>query len=287
MIQIVIDNRENELIRVITQLISETPNFKDLQIIVENLPLGDVILTNGTDEKVIIERKSVNDLLSSIKDGRYEEQSYRLNGLEHHNHNIIYLIEGDINRINRFKDTKIDKITLYSAIFSLNYYKGFSVLRTFNIEETAIYICNSANKLRKCELEKRVPYYSNKKTKIENTIIANLEEQPNQKEQQCETEENEEKEQNTKDYVSVIKKVKKENITPDNIGEIILCQIPGISSVTALAIMENYKSIPNLINCLQTDEKCLENISYINAKNQQRKITKTSINNISKFLLKK
>ena len=292
MIKIVIDNRENELIRVITQLISETPNFKDLQIIVENLPLGDVILTDGTDEKLIIERKSVNDLLSSIKDGRYEEQSYRLNGLEHHNHNIIYLIEGDINRINRFKDTKIDKITLYSAIFSLNYYKGFSVLRTFNIEETAIYICNSANKLRKCQLEKRVPYYSNKNPKIENTIITNLEEKTNQNEetQQTEKDENcevEEKEQSAKDYVSVIKKVKKENITPDNIGEIILCQIPGISSVTALAIMENYKSIPNLINCLQTDEKCLENISYINAKNQQRKITKTSINNISKFLLKK
>jgi ERCC4-type nuclease len=300
MIKIIIDNRENELIKIITQLISSTPNFKDLQIITENLPLGDIILTDGIDEKIIIERKSVNDLLSSIKDGRYEEQSYRLNGLEHHNHNIIYLIEGDINRVNRFKDTKIDKITLYSAIFSLNYFKGFSVLRTFNIEETAIYICNSANKLRKSELEKRKPYYINKKPKLENTIVKNLEEEKQKQneeisneEQNCEifekveNEEKEEKEQNTKDYVSVIKKVKKDNITPDNIGEIILCQIPGISSVTALAIMENYKSIPNLINCLQTDEKCLENISYINAKNQQRKITKTSINNISKFLLKK
>ena len=304
MIKIIIDNRETELIKVCTQLISTIPNFKDIQIIVENLPLGDIILTDGTDEKLIIERKSVNDLLSSIKDGRYEEQSYRLNGLEHHNHNIIYLIEGDINKINRFKDTKIDKITLYSAIFSLNYYKGFSVLRTFNIEETAIYICNSANKLRKSELEKKVSYYSNKKTKIKNTIITNEEQQnceseenvenvekeKNVEQQNCESEENvekEEKEQSTKDYVSVIKKIKKENITPDNIGEIILCQIPGISSVTALAIMEKYKTIPNLINCLQTDEKCLENISYTNSKNQQRKITKTSINNIGKFLLKK
>ena len=291
MIKIVIDNRENELIKIITQLINTSKIFKDLQISTENLPLGDIIITDGTDEKLIIERKSVNDLLSSIKDGRYEEQSYRLNGLEHHNHNIIYLIEGDINRINRFKDTRIDKITLYSAIFSLNYYKGFSVLRTFNIEETAIYICNSANKLRKSELEKRMPYYSNKKPKIE-TIADNLDEETQQTEENQHAEkykncELEEKEQSAKDYVSVIKKIKKENITPDNIGEIILCQIPGISCVTSLAIMEKYKTIQNLINCLQTDEKCLENISYTNAKNQQRKITKTSINNISKFLLKK
>lgn len=42
-----------------------------------------------------------------------------------------------------------------------------------------------------------------------------------------------------KDYVGVVKKVKKDNITSDNIGEIMLCQIPGISSVTALAVMEN------------------------------------------------
>jgi len=292
MIKIIIDNRENELIKIITQLINTTQNFKDLQISTENLPLGDIIISDGIDEKLIIERKTVNDLLSSIKDGRYEEQSYRLNGLEHHNHNIIYLIEGDINRVNLFKDTRIDKITLYSSIFSLNYYKGFSVLRTFNIEETAIYICNSANKLRKSELEKRIPYYSNKKTKMENTIIPKVEENSQQNEnipnetQNCDSEK-EVKEENTKDYINVIKKVKKENITPDNIGEIILCQIPGISSVTALAIMEKYKTIPNLINCLQTDEKCLENTSYTNTKNQQRKITKTSINNISKFLLKK
>ena len=44
---------------------------------------------------LIIERKSLNDLASSIKDGRYAEQSFRLSNIEHHNHNIVYLIEGD------------------------------------------------------------------------------------------------------------------------------------------------------------------------------------------------
>ena len=94
-------------------------------------------------------------------------------------------------------------------------------------------------------------------------------------------------EDSEKDYVSVIKKVKKENITPDNIGEIMLCQIPGISSVTALAIMEKYKNLPNLIKEIETNNDCLKDITSTNTKGQLRKINKTSIANIVKFLLKK
>ena len=35
---------------------------------------------------------------------------------------------------------------------------------------------------------------------------------------------------NEKTYTNVVHKVKKKNITPENIGEIILSQIPGIST---------------------------------------------------------
>jgi ERCC4-type nuclease len=121
-------------------------------------------------------------------------------------------------------------------------------------------------------------------------------ENENVKESTSETDEKQETEycENTntheatdKDYISVIKKVKKDNITPDNIGEIMLCQIPGISCVTALAIMDKFKTISNLITSIEKDEKCLDNIVYTTSKNQQRKINKSSILNISKFLLKK
>jgi ERCC4-type nuclease len=90
-----------------------------------------------------------------------------------------------------------------------------------------------------------------------------------------------------KDYISVVKKVKKENITPENIAEIMLCQIPGISSVTAIAIMDKFKTIPNLIQEIQQNDNCLKDISYQNSKGQSRKINKTSLVNIVKFLLKK
>jgi ERCC4-type nuclease len=281
-----IDNREQELLKHIKELIVNIPLFKEIEVIVENLPLGDIIISNNVEDKLYIERKSINDLSASIKDGRYEEQSYRLNGLNHPNHNIIYLIEGDINRVNRFKDNKMEKLTLYSSIFSLNYYKGFSVIRSFSIDESAIFICNTANKLRKGESENKQPYYQNTFK-----LIADVKTSDNSAEKDTNLIENTEKEQENictdKDYVNVIKKIKKDNITPDNIGEIMLCQIPGISSVTAIAIMSKFGSLQNLIKEIQENENCLKDITYTNSKNQVRKVNKTCLANIVKFLLNK
>jgi ERCC4-type nuclease len=95
-----IDNREQDLIKLCQHYIEIIPNYKDIELVIEALPLGDAIIGNnkvnangevcGFEEKVIIERKSLSDLAASIKDGRYKEQSYRLNGSHIHNHNIIY-----------------------------------------------------------------------------------------------------------------------------------------------------------------------------------------------------
>lgn len=282
-----VDTRETALLHQMLSQISFIPVFKNIQLKSETLPIGDIIICDNDEEKIIIERKSVNDLLSSIKDGRYEEQSYRLNGINHHNHNIVYLIEGDLNKINRFKgDSIVDKLTLYSAMFSLNYYKGFSVFRSFSMEETANIICNMAYKIGK-DLSKK-SFYQNK-LQIEKPI--NQESIISSEENVCETindcnQDVKDEVPTDKDYVGVVKKVKKDNITPDNIGEIMLCQIPGISSVTAIAIMEKYKTIPNLIKELETDNECMKDLSYTNAKGQVRKINKTSLANIVKFLLK-
>jgi ERCC4-type nuclease len=273
-----VDTRETALLHQINNQVAIIPVFKSITVVSETLPIGDIIINDDTEDRIIIERKSVNDLLSSIKDGRYEEQSYRLNGIEHHNHNIVYLIEGDINKVNRFKpDNQVEKLTLYSAMFSLNYYKGFSLFRSFSLDETANIICNMAYKMGK-DLTKK-PYFLNK-TQIleiksdESPIVKTIED-------------SEEVQLTEKDYVGVVKKIKKDNITPDNIGEIMLCQIPGISSVTALAIMEKYKTIQNLIKELEINNNLMKDLSYTNTKGQVRKINKTSIANIAKFLLKK
>jgi ERCC4-type nuclease len=284
-----VDVRESDLLQQINQLIANVPIFKNVIVKSEVLPIGDIIIADDKEEKLIIERKSVNDLLASIKDGRYEEQSYRLNGAAHHNHNIIYLIEGDVNRVNRFKSDNglgSEKLTLYSAMLSLNYYKGFSVFRSFSLGETATIICNMAYKLGK---ETKLPFYQNT-TSTTSTIVTLATTLINEENTQENTQENttdDKFEPSEKDYVNVIKKVKKENITPENIGEIMLCQIPGISSVTALTIMEKFKTLSNLIKELELNPDCLKDITSTNTKGQTRKINKTSIANIVKFLLKK
>jgi len=290
-----IDSRERELINLCKYYLEISPLYKNIQIVTENLPIGDIIICDeNQEERIVIERKSIRDLSASIKDGRYEEQSYRLNGLHHENHNIIYLIEGDLNGKNSFKD-RIDKITIYSAMFSLNHYKGFSVLRTFTQDETSLVICNMAYKMHKCDLENKKSYYqtsksllvksdNNENTEVEeNTILSNLEKSESNLSL---IDESNEVIQSDKDYCSVIKKVKKENITPDNIGEIMLCQIPGISSTTAVAILKEFQTLPKLLEKIKEDGgECLSNITYVNTKNQTRKINKTVVQNIKKFLL--
>ena len=178
-------------------------------IVKEVLPIGDIIIqTDKGIEVCIIERKSLSDLLSSIKDGRYEEQSYRLiNASGHHRHNIIYIIEGMMSTIRSEKE----KTLIYSSITSLSFYKGFTVLRTCNIQETADLIRGITLKIDKNNLQDIPFYYS---------IVT-----------ECETK-NEVKDEITESitpssYVSVVKKVKKENVTIENIGEIMLCQVPG------------------------------------------------------------
>ena len=271
-----IDTREQELFKKCEATISAVPKFKDIQLISENLPLGDIIINDGTDDCLIIERKTLTDLGASIKDGRYEEQSYRLNGIQHHNHNIIYLIEGDMYRFNTFKE-RIDKQTLYSAMFSINYFKGFSVMRSNTIDETAMICCNMTYKLVGGLKAGKLGYYFNKKNEpLPNSLLENEE-----------TIENLEKDKNggEKDYCSVVKKVKKDNITPDNISEIMLCQIPGISSASALAIFKEFKTLSNLITCLKENSSCLNNITTTDTNGKNRKISKTAIANIIKFLL--
>ena len=275
-----IDTREHELIKKCENLLVAVPAFKDLKIEVCPLPLGDIIITTNQNDNlidnIIVERKSLSDLAASIKDGRYEEQSYRLNGLPHHNHNIVYLIEGDLSKFNSFKE-RIDKQTLYSAMFSINYYKGFSLMRSTSMDETAFILCNMAYKIGK-DANKQ-PYFSQNLTpESESSIVINLEEN---------IDENSNTTSNanaSKEYCSVIKKVKKDNITEDNIGEIMLCQIPGISSVTALTIMAKFKFLPNLVKCIQDDPLCLNDICTTDAKGKTRKISKTAIATIVKYL---
>jgi ERCC4-type nuclease len=301
-----IDYRESDLHMLCVTMNKYTTPIK---IVSENIPIGDIIICedNGK-ERIMIERKSLSDLASSICDGRYKEQSFRLNQCSIHNHNIYYMIEGQLKSYKSF--SRIDKRALLSSMVSISHFKGFSVHKTNDMQESAEWILQFADKLGREMGEK--PFYSNVVEKKEehdeeeSAVVAAAEE-PNANE----VEANEvAAEQNGAEplytngvkgseplytigvkgaepllYSLHMKRVKKNNITPENIGEIMLSQIPNVSVPTAISIMKQYKTISSLITSLQNDEHCLDTIK--NESGKERKINKTSISSIIKYLLHK
>lgn len=245
--KLILDTRETQLITLCKPILS-----KSIELEVKPLDIGDaLILDDEGHELLIIERKAVSDLLSSIKDGRYAEQSHRLSGYkEVHNHNIFYLIEGSIS--------SIDKSLVMASMVSLSYYKGFSVIRTFNVQETAFLLCSMVSKIGK-EQGKRVPFYQ---------PITETGEETNKAE--------------TDSYSTFIKKKKSDNITPSNFLEIILCQIPSISTITAKAICGSYTDLKVLIRDLEEDKFCLSEI-----KSNNRKIGKKCSEKVYMYLCNK
>jgi ERCC4-type nuclease len=204
--------------------------------------IGDAILQNDDKELCIIERKTLSDLLSSIKDGRYEEQSHRplhTSGLLPRN--IIYDIEGNMSTIQSDNEKRL----IFSSITSLNYYKGFSVFRTSNINDTADLVIGMANKIIKNTSKGVEPSW--------NTISDEV-----------------------KPYASIVKNEKKDDITSVNISEIMLCQIPGISTITSCAVFTKFGSMKNLISSLTANPDCKDNLSYTQS-GKERKISSTAL----------
>ena len=120
--EFIIDHRE----KIKQQLIQK--NFENTKC--ENLDLGDYLFKLNGENLIIIERKTIEDLASSIKDGRYREQKARL--LQHFNKNqIIYIIEGNLLKNNRsFHYNNVSKSTIYSSLINLGLRDGICMFHT-------------------------------------------------------------------------------------------------------------------------------------------------------------
>jgi len=257
--KIIVDERERDLFTVLTGL-PETPH---IQITKQVLPLGDISVESDDGQKLLlIERKTCADLLASIKDGRYDEQSYRLIHSEEYpvRHNIIYLVEGIFSKYVA-KDRKL----MYSTMTSLNYFKGFSVWRSSSVEETADILIAMTDKIHRDMKKGKTPAAT---TPVATTAAP------------AET-----TDVVAADYCSVVKKIKKDNITSENIGEIVLCQIPSVSSTTAIAIMKQFGTFPAMMTAIQQNPAAMDGITYEASNGKKRKISKTSIKLIKEYLV--
>jgi ERCC4-type nuclease len=233
---ILIDFREKDIITHCTNLNLN----KNIEIKTENLLLGDIQIN-----KLLIERKSINDLAASIVDGRYKEQSFRLSKALDEGFKVFYFIEGNLDA---YKG-KLTKNTLVSAIYSLTT-KGFQVLLTKNSNESAFFILQFAEKMNKNQKENDTLIKSEGETNIsyENTE-------------------------------GVVQTKKNKNITKDNISVFMLCQIPGISTTTAGILLQKYGHITNLIISMKQNPNEFEEF-----RNNDKKLNRNIIKNLNEYL---
>ena len=280
--KIIIDERERDLYEKCVNLVSSNNALGHIVLEKKVLPLGDIIIEDDNAiELIIIERKSLKDLLSSVKDGRYEEQSYRLvHSSQINSHNIIYLIEGILTQLR-----PDEKKLVQSCITSLSYFKGFSIMRTGSMTETAEMILNMTHKINRDLKKGKKACYQNRVFKVESNVDNPENVEITENENHTENVANEKKEDSNENYCSVVKKVKKENITKENIGEIVLCQIPGISSINAIAIMKNFESFPHFMEEILQNPDILNNMTY-ETNGTKRKISKKIIENIKLYFTK-
>lgn len=278
--KIIIDEREANLYH-LCQTFANLHEMKSVPIEKRVLQLGDIIFMSD-DESVthlVIERKSFSDLLASVKDGRYAEQSHRLIHCFPNPHNIVYLLEGMFSTVNQEKDKK----KIISCMASLNYFKGFSLMRTVSASETAQHIVYLADKIAKgakrptlpSEVSKELPTKAAAPVSQEHSSVVSSETAPPSNVQLAIV---------PAPYCSVVKASKKANITKENIGEIILCQIPGISSTTAVELMKPFGTFAEFMNKIKEDSVYLETVAIEN-NGKKRKIGTNVIKGIREFLL--
>lgn len=136
MIELVIDNREHDIIQ----------NLQNsIPYVIEQLDVGDILFRQEGTTVLVIERKTVNDLKASICDGRGREQKARLLGSTPR-HRILYLIEGSLDKTS-MKGLPIS--TLVGSLINTQLRDGIKVYKTNTIEESVEFIIKLYSKLKK------------------------------------------------------------------------------------------------------------------------------------------
>ena len=213
-IELNIDIRENK--QFIDLLLQNVTN-----VTIKTLELGDIEFIINGEKIIVIERKEINDLASSLHDGRYHEQKVRLKALNNTRARIIYLIEGDYNQLNKKYHNKFDIEKYKGCIINTMIRDDIHIYKTGGMKESVEYIK---------DIMKRLPGYVdilvNKNVEKKYDNIENVE----------------------IEYSNNIKFKKKDNITSKVCFISQLSQIPKVSVNTAQYLVNKYNTIENLIH---------------------------------------
>ena len=240
-IRIIVDNREHDVIDQLRQKLTLPAYHSTVSMDVKPLTLGDWEVYYQDQLLLVYERKTFNDLLASVKDGRYKEQCCRL--LNHYSsRQIVYLIEGIFSQLRPDQ-----KQLVVSCMTTLGLYKDFHLWRSTSVQDTVEQLLLCSVKLAREYAKKNpIPALTNPTNGDSSTVEGQEASGAN----------------GGAGYSQyVVKKEKKENITRDNIGLLFLKQIPSISNATAVALMNHANGdFSQLIHCVQTELDTLANI---------------------------
>jgi len=222
-----------------------------------NLHLGDFqfVIGSGNEQRplMIIERKTINDLAASVKDGRYMEQKMRLLSKRQEeqdpNVKIAYILEGNYSFSPKFTCANMNNKSLSGVIINSILRDNVIVWSTKSMLETNDLLINLHGRLTKDPRK----YFEEK--------------MPCREEGEGEGEgKNKNKNKNSHDlYTSTViagklHGVKKDNLDVKMCMEVQLSCIPGLSSKKAHAIVETLglKSLYDLGSRLKEEEESNE-----------------------------
>lgn len=217
--KIVVDDRERVLIN----------NIK-FDIIVKRLELGDIEFYINNILHIIFERKTINDLADSIKDGRYKQQKRKLlEYIKDNNIQLIYIIEGEIPKnksiikIRGLKYSSIDGSILNMIIRDKIY-----IIYTLDINDTINILIKLTKNISK--------YIQKQNNEVEDNIV----------------------------YYQKNTQINKKNIDIQTCFIAQLSQIPSISLKKAKIIAYKYKTYKNMINKLTKYENPYIKLNKLN-----------------------
>ncbi len=241
-----VDNREIKCKDYLSTIPVEYSNliFGDFQICIKNE-------TDETDEiYFLFERKTLDDLLASIKDGRYKNQKASILS-NFDSKQYYYIIEGSVTY--NINPTKVQDKIIHSAIINTQLRDKIGIFFTKNVNETCQLIMSIYNRIKDNPSD-----YICKKEGVNVTI---------------------EKQISSKKIKTSIECWKEQ-----------LCQIPDISGKTADAIIKEYTTMKHFYKSFAECSKeeaiqKLESIKTIDANGKQRKISSKCVQNIIQYVL--
>jgi crossover junction endonuclease MUS81 len=209
---------------------------------IRNLEIGDIIIEINDYPTILIERKTMKDLASSITDGRLREQKYRIASSTIPKNKIFYLIEGELDEK---LYGRVDKKTLQGSLINTMLRDDYKVYRTKDPRESVYFLVRLLSKIIS-DKHKLIKYNQESYTsEIQTTSIQPQIQESDQSEiQQPQIQQ---PQQPKMQYCETLSLSKKGNMTPQVFNQVIFLQIPGISTNIISEIQKEYPYARDLI----------------------------------------